>query len=263
MLDKIETVTMAEPWYVTLARGYYLASMRLKARTIHRARLPDTAPVGFGNGKTAVPTTYRAVGETCPGSCPRLPEHLGGDGTCFGLFGRTALSSKRDREAGSPRDNAIRAACLAIGVAGTTVNSKGRPVAARIHGVGDFGADGVVDVEYVEAVAAIGREVQRLSGRREVAFGYTHFEGGPWLDTLWEAGIMIRISDRDGAMGSIVVNGFDADDLRRRNAFACLEQARGLTCAECRLCWTNPGKAVAFDAMGLREGKLRDVLSRG
>lgn len=253
----------SEPWYVTLARGYWLRAKRVSFKTVHGERAEGTAPVGIGNGKTALPTTYRAVGETCPGSCPRLI-----DRTCFGFGGRPAISSGRDREAGSTREAAIKSAALAIGTAGAMVNSRGRPIFARIHGVGDFGGpDGRVDLIYVRAVAEICREISRLSGRPKVAFGYTHYvsprRGGDvprWVRELRDAGLVLRVSDYGGTLGSIVVPTHAPEHMANVDGFACPEQTHGTTCAECGAC-VNSDRAVVFAAMGLSQARLRGNLS--
>lgn len=263
MIPEPTQLRLAEPWHVTLVRGYWLRAKRVTFATLHNGRAKDTGPVGIGNGKTALPTTYRAVGETCPTTCPRLPVKMGGDGTCFGIAGNTAVHSRSDREAGAGRDRAIKAAALALAGAAAMVNGRGRPVYARIHGVGDFGDPdnvGRVDHEYVHAIADMAEELRRLTGRRWVGFGYTHMAKPgtvpPWVQLLRDSGIALRVSDDSGDYGSILVPDHSPETMARYpNAFACPEQTHGTTCAECGAC-VNSRKAVAFSAIGVARKRL-------
>lgn len=230
-------VRMLHAFHAGKARG--IGSIRGAAR-----KDGFVSPVGDANGKTGTATTYRKTGETCPDTCARLR-----DGTCFTLGGRVSMVQRRDT---ADRDAAIRA--FVVGLA------TGRMV--RVHGSGDFAmvdsrGRKVVDHAYVHGIAEVAAAYREITGRRWVAWTYTHLPGGAWVDLLRESGVAVRLSDRGGAWGSIVVA--DWADVPR-DAFRCPEQTHGIACHACGACWNATGKAVAFKAMGAREKKLATIL---
>lgn len=205
-------------------------------RAIAREAGP-VAPVGGSNVKTASPGTYRAVGPTCPTTCPYL-----GNG-CYAQGGPVAMAARR---AVHPWAADVRAAEVAI------VAALRAGVLARLHVSGDFASDGRVDHAYVHAIADVAARARELSGRRWVAWTYTHLPYGAWVDLLRDAGVHVRLSDRPTTEtqgpGAIVVAS--ETEARDRGAFVCPAQTgRAASCAECRACWQAP-RTVAFLAHG-------------
>jgi hypothetical protein len=153
-------------------------------------------------------------------------------------------------------DGDTGAAVRAFVVAGVSAARRGK--LARIHVSGDFaGPDGRVDHGYVHAIADVASELRRLTGRRWVAWSYTHLPDGPWVELLREAGVAVRLSDRAGAWGAVVV----PDATPVAGQFVCPAQTHGKTCSECGACWNATGKAVAFIAHGASAKKVREILA--
>ena len=218
---------------------------------LRREGLPFV-PFGDGDEKTASPGTYRPVGLTCPRTCPYL-----GAG-CYAQGGNVAI---HERRASVDRDAAIVSAAVAMVWAART----GR--VARLHVSGDvMGPDGRVDHAYVHGLADVARSVSTLrGGAGPVAWTYTHAPAGPWVELLREAGVAVRLSDRAGAWGAVVVA--DRSDARVKRAgmssplAVCPAQLSGTTCATCRLCWARPDVTIAFVAHGIRASKVRSNLA--
>ncbi len=236
----------------TVADDRYRAYLRLNG-------LPFV-PFGEGNGKTEAPGTTRPVRKSCPSGCPYL------DNGCFGQSGPIHLAERRassDAHAG-----AVSAAVVLVWSART-----GRS-AARINVVGDFGKDDRVDHEYVHALATIAAEVRKLRGTEDpwVGWAYTHFGDGPWVELLREAGIAVRLSDRGGTWGAVVVR--DREHARQRRSetgeklavcpaqladnVSCVGSAKSLGCT---LCWSRPDVTIAFIPHGSGARKVREAVS--
>lgn len=221
-------------------------------RKVCRAAGVEPAPFGAGNSKTAAPSTYRPVGPTCPASCPYL-----GRG-CYAQSGRVALAAQR-------ADDGLDAALAAAAAAMVWAARLG--TLARLHVSGDFARDGAVDTAYVTAVADVASAVrERRGGTGPVAWAYTHLPDGPWVETLRAAGVAVRLSDRLGKHGAIVVA--DREHARAvrtetgERVAVCPAQLRPMTCAECRLCWSRPDVTVAFLAHGSGAGAVRRTVAQ-
>lgn len=229
------------------------ATARLLARGkrwLARRDLP-CVPVGQGNAKTGVPSTYRAVGPTC-GPCPH-------EATCYADRGRTGIHSRNS-------DRSIEAAVYGAALASTVALLTG--TIARLHVSGDGGQSGEDfradswSPEYIQGLAAL-RLVLLDAGLVQPgephAWGYTRLPCDPF--EFERLGIAMRRSGYRGAMGAIVVR--DWDELRRAHwdgprPMRCREQLDGTPCHQCGLCWTRPDRAVAFLAHGTG---ARDVVS--
>lgn len=200
-------------------------------------------PIGDSDAKTASPGTYREVGLTCPSTCRYL-----GNG-CYALGGNVAI---HQRNAGNSVNAALHGAAAAMVWAALT----GR--VARLHVSGDLGTS--VDADYVAGLVEVGREVRRLSGNAVVAWSYTHHADGPYRAELADAGIVVRLSDRTGPSGAIVVASREhAREVRAASGApvaVCPAQLRDVSCAECRLCWTRPDVTIAFIAHGMSAAKV-------
>ena len=222
-----------------------------------------TNPVGDGNGKTALPSTYRPVGKTCPPGCrflqpppfnPRYPRRAGSP-TCLALFGKTGKHQANASEDAAP---SLRAAAVAMIAAA----QDGDP--ARLHVGGDLGQTWTQAAPYIDGLIQISRFIRDIAGDpdRATAFGYTHLDDHPTLQLLWSEGLFFRRSDRSGHMGALT----GSHDNRPKGTFKCLEQVSpwspsnpdGFTCASCRMCWTHPKNPVIFKPA---RGNFLDELS--
>jgi hypothetical protein len=204
-------------------------------------------PFGDGDHKTGSPGSYREVGATCPPTCRYL-----GNG-CYAEGGNVAL---HQRGTGDDVQAALHGAAAVLVWAGLT----GRT--ARLHVAGDLGMQ--VDPHYVDGLCAIGREVRRLTGNAVVAWTYTHHADGPYRAALADAGIVVRLSDRVGASGAVVVESRDHARRLRATTGApvavCPAQLRDVNCAACRLCWTRLDVTIAFLSHGVAKAKVNRVI---
>ena len=231
-------------------------------RWLARRGLP-CVPVGAGNAKTGVPSTYRAVGPTC-GPCPH-------EATCYADRGRTGIHSRHS-------DRSVEAAVYGAALASTVALLTG--TLARLHVSGDGGQAG----EDFQAVEWSPEYIQGLTTLRLVlldaglaqpdrphAWGYTRLPCDPV--EFQRLGIAMRRSGYRGALGAVVVRDWSeirtahealraslhpAPDLAGPRPMRCREQLDGTPCRDCGLCWTRPDRAVAFLAHG---SGARDVVS--
>ncbi len=219
-------------------------------REIARADGPVN-PVGDCNAKTALPSTYRPVGKTCPQDCrflqppPFNPKHPRRKGSpmCLALFGKTG---KHQAKASPDAGPSLRAAAIAM----ISAAQEGNP--ARLHVGGDLGRTWAEASVYVDGLREMSRFIRDRAGdpARVTAFGYTHLPMNSALYGLWSDGLMFRRSDYGGYMGAMT----GAHSKRPSGAFKCLEQVspwgpenpNGYTCSTCRMCWTHPHNPVLF-----------------
>jgi hypothetical protein len=233
--------------YTELVRTVWSALARRtgsgKARAI-RETLPTAGPLGDQDAKTASPGTYRPVGATCPSSCPYLQSRA-----CYAEYGNVAIHQRR---ASAEMEAAIHAAI------GTMVWAAQTERTARLHVAGDLGKE--LDLEYIAALCEVAREVKALrGGDGYVAWTYTHHPDHPALQTMREAGIAVRLSDRAGDWGAVVVADRDeARDLRETGVkvAVCPAQLGDTNCAKCTLCWSRPDITIGFLAHGPGKGKV-------
>jgi hypothetical protein len=210
-------------------------------------------PVGAGNAKTNVPSTYRPVGVagsgrgTCPATCAYLSSR-----TCYAMSGRTAI-----QEASSSSDTVRSLNAAAIAMVAAAMGGQ----QARLHVSGDLmsAESGGVDAAYVAGLAAIARAIRARYGVDTVAWTYTHAIG-PDIDaaraTLIESGVFVRLSDRPVAGGAIVSDA-RASDVRRATgvpSVLCPAQLtrNAVTCARCLKC-SDPTLLVVFRGEGARK----------
>lgn len=217
-------------------------------RSFIRAGYP-IAPVGVGNAKTRVASTYRPIGETGSGTCPTGCPYL--DSGCYGRGGNCNLHQRRAET--YPLVAYIASTIAAIAVA------RSAGLAARLHVTGDLCREGRLDREYLESLVEIGHQwPRRMSTDRALAFTYTHLsdpgEARYAIDRLRAAGIVCLWSDRIMVGGAIVVaDRVEARMLAREHRATCrivlcAAQSHGVSCAECRLCERAPalGLCMAF-----------------
>lgn len=231
------------------------AAQRGRSRSLEqvtkRVRLgyeTERIPMGSGNGKTGAPGTYRPVGATCPDSCPQLES-----GACYALTGPVGLQQSRASEDPVKAVRSALAAIVAARVSGVGV--------ARLHVSGDFGRE-AADVEvYVRELLRGLNALRRVTGWTGVlAWSYTHSPHmGRWMGLLRSAGVAVRVSDKLGWNGAVVVP-FDrigeARAMTRLPVAKCPAQLRDVTCTECALCWTRPDVVIAFDPHGVGKSKV-------
>ena len=212
-----------------------------------------TNPVGSANAKTATPSTYRPVGDTCPTSCPQFPR-AGEHTSCLALSGNVALHQKR---ALPLWQSSVRAAIIAmVGAA-----RWGNP--ARLHVSGDFFLpDGVtLDEQYIGALSDAANIVKQHFKATWVAWTYTHAtpeQFGFWRERFVEVGIALRFSGQPGDWGALVTDSkTPGAEARRLGATYCPEQAaadvgKSVTCVECTLCWTRSRSILFRPSNGAR-----------
>lgn len=197
------------------------------------------SPVGDANKKTNSPGTYRRVGKTCPTSCEFL------ESGCYAKAGRVALSHNRDQ---GDREAAVRS--FMVGA----VSALRRNKLVRVHVSGDFGSNNKVDHEYVHSISEAAEELKRLAHVPYVAWGYTHFSPGPWVELLRESGVALRLSGREGMWGATVRS---SRKLRKAGEFICPAQlSEHMNCNNCRLCWERPDLTVAFLPEGVPSTRI-------
>lgn len=211
-------------------------------------------PVGAGNSKTGVPSTYRPVGRTC-GRCPYL------DNGCYAQHGRVHLAQRR---AG---DDVLASVVAAIAASLVSLRTSGS--AARLHVSGDFARDGVVDTHYVDALIEASEAIRAALGLAPNAmtmYSYTHLEGLD-IERLAAAGITVLKSDALVAGGCILAEHSELGALRKSNPslrfVACAAQASGgkVTCAQCQFCpkALAKGYTVVFEPHGTKASAAREA----
>ena len=197
-------------------------------------------PAGSGNSKTALPGTYRPVGDTCPQACPLLNQG------CYAQQGNTALHARRASALSAP---SLRSALLAM------VEAARGGTVARLHVSGDFlGPDGELDTEYVDGLIVIAKVLgERFPRTKVLAFTYTHVTGiDDTIEALRNVGIVVRRSGRPEPWGAVVLpkSANYPAAARAVGATYCPAQAakdvgQYVTCQDCTLCWTRD-RLVAF-----------------
>jgi len=218
----------------------------------------EVAPLGAGNSKTQVPSTYRPVGKTCPSSCPWL------DNGCYAQQGHVRLVEKRSASEALP---SIRSAALAMVVA------RHNKRLARLHVSGDFLEDGIVSMAYVTGLLAVAAEIHRLlPGREELAWSYTHLsqeEFGVSHRELQAAGILVLWSEQHRDGGAVVWEHARIQELRKAHPelryVKCRAQLQDeVSCASCDLCAQAVSAerrlTIVFDPHGARQKAVRDSL---
>lgn len=214
-------------------------------------------PIGRGNSKTAVPSTYRPVRLTCPRGCPFL------DGSCYALQGNVNLHQRR-----AAPELFASLASAAIAIIAATVDRG----PARLHVSGDFYSPaGQLDRRYITGLILVARYVRReLQVSDRLAWSYTHappniFE--PFRQRLECVGITVLYSDRWEAGGAVA---WPFDQLTKQRAArpelrlaACRAQLdEKTTCKTCGLCWQarDSGLTIVFDPHGTRRNTVRERL---
>ena len=182
--------------------------------------------------------SYRAVGPTCPSSCPLL------DNGCYAQGGRVAMQ-QRDRY-GLDDGTVHREACRSL--------PQGAIV--RLHVSGDVMLNDELDEPYLLDLILAANE------RPDITFyGYTHAWRVIDRDRFpFPANLVINAScesfeDAEEAKGlgwdvTVVVPSTTAWR-RQELTVICPEQSSGISCYDCRLCM-KPGRRldVAFKAHG-------------
>lgn len=230
--------------------------LALRARKWRKKHGVQSDPMGVGNKKTGVPSTYREVGPTCPATCPWL------DNGCYAQGGRTALQSMA---ASDETERSLFAAAGAMAIAAKL------GTVARLHVSGDFLRGGKVDAEYVFGLLDIGQELQGRGYPGVRAWAYTHippetFE--PYREIL-EGVVEVLYSDQEVAGGAMVWEHSRIDELRSRNpettVVKCLAQTTDgrRDCKSCGICWTarEANQLIVFDPHGGQQKKVRDTLA--
>lgn len=218
----------------------------------------EVAPLGAGNSKTMVPSTYRPVGDTCPSTCPWLNKG------CYAQHGHVSIAAKRAASAALP---SVRAAALAMTVA------RHNKLLARLHVSGDFLEDNVVAAVYVDGLIQVAGQLRELlPGDDALAWSYTHLsqeEFGEDQERLRRAGINVLWSEQRVDGGALVWDFDRAAELRAKHPelrfVKCRAQLQdGVSCASCDLCYQaakpDAHMTILFDPHGVKERAMRKSL---
>lgn len=215
-------------------------------------RFPTTATRNkkLVGDRTRIPmfATYRAVGPTCPSSCPFL------ENGCYAQQGNTRLH-QADRY--GENDGRVFLESLAMLPPNAIV---------RLHVSGDVMLDGVVDEPYLHALIAGARR------RPDVTFfGYTH----AWREIdlerfVFPENLILNAScESDDAVDEARSQGWDTVTVvpkatawkRQGDTVVCPNQTMGVSCYECGLCMKPlRNLTVAFRVHGSAVKKAESVL---
>ena len=197
-------------------------------------------PVGAGNAKTAVPSTYRPVGPTCP-PCPLAAG-------CYARYGPVSFQAARASSRALP---SLAAAAVAMAAA---VRAE---CPARLHVSGDFFRKGILDASYAAGIAALARLVRgRSRGAAPAAWTYTRAPAGPWIRELESSGVRVLRSGAAAPGGAVVWPHDRLPELRTIRPGLplrpCDGQAYGTDCRSCGRCWSAEcrSECVVFDPHG-------------
>jgi len=211
-------------------------------------------PVGMGNKKTGVPSTYRPVGLSCP-PCPISPY-------CYARFGHTGLHQERAKM--NPLSS-IFSAVIAL------VSALKAGTVARLHVSGDFYTEGELDDEYVDGLLFSLRllEDAKIDDISPLAWTYTQMPLESFssiFGAFSEAGLTVLRSGYLGIGGSYIYPHQRLHYLRTANVqlVNCPAQTQGSNCKDCLLCPKayELGICIVFDPHGVsRAGLEHEVLS--
>jgi len=147
-------------------------------------------PIGVSNIKTQIPSVYRPVGTTCPETCGYLDEY------CYAQQGNVLIHQGR-----ATGDVGAFIRSMAIGA---IVGHMWFDAPCRLCVSGDLfvfdesSGHQVVDWDLIEEMTCVGRELQGLLNRKNIAWSYTHAEFEDWQElfpVLRDAGISVVLSD--------------------------------------------------------------------
>ena len=227
-----------------------LASANRRAHNWLKKAGLESTPYGIGNVKTAVASTYRPVGKTCPSTCPYL------DSGCYAQGGNVRYAQSRASSDAAPGVLAATAAMI--------ISARFKTL-ARLHVSGDFGSPcGSVDAEYVDGVCKAAKNVRERYGlESDIAWAYTHFSKAdfePFRVQLAAAGIVVLYSDRLEAGGAIVTPFDKVRTLAKESGVKvakCPAQLRKVACSDCLLCARSRelSLCIAFDPHGSQAKK--------
>lgn len=205
---------------------------------------PSTNAKLTGGKRIPFYATYRAVGATCPATCPLL------NAGCYAQGGNVNL---HQRDAYSLDDGAAFLAGLSLMPPGATV---------RLHVSGDVMLDGALDEAYLSAM------LDGARSRPDVTFyGYTHawrlidrsrfaFPPNFVLNASCDGPADVAEARAAGWDTTTVVPS-DGGWKRQGDTVVCPQQTAGLSCAECKLCMrSDRSLTVAFRAHGSGKKKV-------
>jgi hypothetical protein len=191
----------------------------------------------------------------CPADCP-----FRGNG-CYATVGPIALHVAR------LSDTDGHTACLnAADAIYDAVRSGQARRPLRLFVSGDAHCE-----ECARVIADAARTWQRASG--QPVWGYTH----NWRripSDVWN-GLSVRAScETDADVADARARGYSVARVVReftsrawaqdgQQYVACLEQTRGVKCADCRICWRAPHLNVAFAAHGNKSAVIRALAEKG
>ena len=207
-----------------------------------------------------VSATYSSI-RSCSESCP-----LRGNG-CYAEAGRVGIITKQTGKA-AEREQLTKLEIAEIEGAAVDLLSGKLPL--RLHVVGDCDSDQAATV-----VASAAERYHRKAGSR--VWGYTHswrtvdYAGwdveGVAMRASCESTAQIPDAHARGFAAVVVVDqhpesGRAWTSDQGDKIVPCPEQTRGVTCADCRLCWSNDKAiTVAFAAHGPKRDAVRATVS--
>lgn len=227
----------------------------------HARTYGEVNPVGDGDSKTCVPSTYRPVGTTCPTGGEYLGECKFLHNGCYAEMGNVGIHQRRSKD-----DLSASARSVAVGMVWAVKVG----TLCRLHVSGDFCNGDRIDHAYVVQVGILADMVNSLAGRRSgtpIAWSYTHIPQklfAPYQRYLARKGVIVRVSDFNGHMGAVVAPFDRLHEMKEKGVkyLKCPAQLpQGKTCASCTLCWTLPAHTVVFDPHGPGRKKVLNVIN--
>jgi len=218
-----------------------------------KASITVCNPVGFGNSKLGIASTYRPIGKTCPTTCPWF------DNGCYGQGGKCNMHQRRSQDCPKASTTAF--------VIGALVSAYHTQAPVRLHVTGDIYSNGKIDTVYVESLIQACNDLRQYCQvplPTVLAYGYTagvENELESVVASLHAVGIRIRYSNRLDANSTYVYPHSEIDELRKQTTtplVPCLVQVgKRETCATCKVCWQASKACVVFDPHGIKAKSMR------
>lgn len=243
------------------------------------------SPIGNTNSKTALPSTYRTVGPTCPMNCKFHPEHgknsKNKKAYCYAKLGFVGVQMqrvnlKRGRKWILAED--LNAAMIAMYYRQLERKRllEGNISGARLHTSGDFYWKNKIEVPYIRGLCYASTLVQSVfPGTKEIAYTYTaipreDFE--PYRIQLLNHKIFVNYSRMDltdlRGGETVVWKHSNIDELKDKvnegtKIIPCLNQVdKQQTCRTCGLCgYKNHEKIlIVFDPHGPTKNIIENTM---
>jgi hypothetical protein len=243
--------------------------------------------VGDANRKTDVPSTYRAVGKSCPTTCKFHPDHYvdrdknESSGTCYAWSGHVRMQWSRFDE-NTKRHPTVLISQINAAVIAMYYRQKirqylreGNTTGARLHTSGDFYFNGRLDMEYIKSIYYAAYLLKSIfPDTKEFAYTYTAIpreEFEKYRIILRSVGVYINYSrmDNDNLKGgeTIVWKHEKINELKVNpgvQVVPCLAQTHDdMTCRRCGLCGykNHDNLLIVFNPHGHNRNNLMRIMS--